>query len=107
MGLEWRGVLLLIIGTIRLPPERLADARPIMRVMVESSRAEAGCVEYGYAEDVLDPGLIHVKEIWRDQGALDRHFISDHIADWRASWPSLGIKDRYLRVYEVGEPRPT
>ena len=99
--------MLLIVGTIRLPPERLSDARPIMRATVESSRAEDGCVEYGYAEDVLDPGLIHVKEVWRDQAALDQHFESDHIADWRASWPGLGIKDRDLRVYEVGEPRRT
>jgi quinol monooxygenase YgiN len=99
--------MLLIVGTIRLPPEKVQDARPIMRVMVESSRAEDGCVEYGYAEDVLDPGLIHVKEVWRDQIALDRHFVSHHITDWRASWPSLGIKDRDLRVYEVGESRRT
>lgn len=99
--------MLLIIGTIRLHPEKLSDARPIMRVMVESSRAEDGCGEYSYAEDVLDPGLIHVKETWRDQAALDRHFASDHLADWRRSWPRLGIRDRDLRVYEVGEPLPT
>ncbi len=99
--------MLLVVGTIRLPPEKLTDALPTMRVMVESSRAEDGCVEYGYAEDVFEPGLIHVTEVWRDQAALDRHFASDHIADWRASWPGLGITDRNLRVYEVGEPRPT
>ena len=78
-----------------------------MRAMIEASRSEDGCVEYGYAEDVLDSGLIHVKEVWRDQAAFDRHFVSSHIADWRASWPGLGIKDRDLRVYEVGEPRRT
>jgi len=99
--------MLLIVGTIRLPPEKLAAARPFMRAMIEASRSEDGCVEYGYAEDVLDSGLIHVKEVWRDQAAFDRHFVSSHIADWRASWPGLGIKDRDLRVYEVGEPRRT
>jgi quinol monooxygenase YgiN len=99
--------MLLIVGTIRIPPEKLADARPFMRYMIECSRSEDGCVEYGYAEDVLDSSLIHVKELWRDQAALDRHFVSDHIADWRASWPGLGIKDRLLWMYEVGEPRRT
>jgi quinol monooxygenase YgiN len=97
--------MLLIIGTIRLNPEKLADARPFMRAMIESSRAEEGCVEYDYAEDMLDPGLIHVKELWQDQAALDRHFASAHIANWRASWPTLRIKDRDLRAYDVGEPR--
>ena len=99
--------MLLIIGTVRLPPGKLAAARPAMRAMVEASRAEDGCVTYGYAEDVLDPGLIHVKEIWRDQAALDRHFASRHIKEWRAAWPALGIGERNLQVYELGEPRST
>ena len=97
---------LLIVGTVRLPPDNLDAARPVMRRMVEASRAEPGCLEYGYAEDVLDPGLIHVKEIWADQAALDAHFASPHIAEWRAAWPALGIGERDLRVYAVGEPRP-
>ena len=99
--------MLLIVGTVKLPPENLALARPAMRAMVQASRTEQGCLEYGYAEDVLVPGLIHVKELWIDQAALDAHFASAHIAQWRASWPALGIGDRDLRVYEVSEPRRT
>ena len=99
--------MLLIVGTARLPAGNMDRARPIMQRMVEASRAENGCVEYGYAEDVLVPGLIHVKELWTDQAALDRHFETAHIAEWRAAWPSLGIGERDLRLYEVGEPRRT
>lgn len=78
-----------------------------MKRMADASRAEEGCVEYVYAEDVFEPGLIHVKELWLDQSALDRHFAAAHLAEWRAAWSSLGIGDRNLRVYEVGEPRST
>jgi len=99
--------LLIIVGTVRLPPERLAQAHPAMRAMVEASRAEDGCLGYSYAEDLLEPGLIRVTELWRDQPALDRHFRSDHIAAWRASWPALGLGERDLHKYEVGEPAPT
>ncbi|WP_158815287.1 putative quinol monooxygenase [Methylocapsa sp. S129] len=98
--------MLLIIGTIRLPAGRLDAARPAMASMVEASRAEAACLEYSYAEDVLDRGLIHVKECWTDRTALGAHFRSVHIANWRASWPSLGIGERNLRLYEVGDPQP-
>ncbi len=66
--------MLLIVGTVRLPPENLELAREAMRAMIAASRAEDGCVDYGYAEDVLEPGLIHVKEFWRDRASLDRHF---------------------------------
>jgi quinol monooxygenase YgiN len=98
--------MLLIVGTVRLPAHALNAARPVMQRMVHASRAEAGCLAYGYAEDVFEPGLIHVHELWTDQAALDRHFASAHIAEWRAAWPSLGIGERDLRVYEVGEARP-
>ena len=98
--------MLLIIGTIRLPAGNLERARPVMRKMVEASRAEDGCVEYSYAEDVLDRGLIHVRELWRDQAALDRHFATDHLSAWRAEWPLLGFGERDLRVFEVDGGQP-
>jgi quinol monooxygenase YgiN len=78
-----------------------------MSAMVSASRAEDGCVEYSYAEDILERGLIHVKELWRDQAALDRHFASNHIATWRAAWPELGLGERNLRAYDVNQPRVT
>ena len=90
--------MLLIVGTVRLPPERLNEARPVMARMISASRAEDGCEEYSYAEDVLEPGLIHVKELWRDQATLDRHFASEHIAAWRSTWPNLGVTDHCIRA---------
>ena len=99
--------MLLIVGTVRLPSGHLPAAMPIMKRMVDASRAEDGCLAYAYAEDVFDRGLIHVKELWADQAALDRHFASAHIAEWRAAWPSLGITNRDLQVYAVDEPRAT
>lgn len=97
--------MLLIVGTVRLPADNMEAARPVMKRMTDASRSEKGCVEYGYAEDVFDPGLIHVEELWADREALDRHFASEHIGEWRAASPTLGIGDRDLRVYDVGESR--
>ncbi|MDX8520042.1 putative quinol monooxygenase [Mesorhizobium dulcispinae] len=99
--------MLVIIGTVRLPPDKLEQAKPAMERMISASRAEAGCLEYSYAQDVLDAGLIHVSEAWRDRPALDAHFKSAHIAEWRASWAKLGIGDRNLTLYEVGEGTAT
>lgn len=99
--------MLLIVGTVRLPAQRLREARPVMARVVAASRAEDGCVDYSYAEDLFDPGLIRVTELWRDRAALDRHFASEHVAAWRAAWPALGIGERDLRVHEVGAARAT
>ena len=99
--------MLLIVGTIRLPATNISAALPAMRRMVEASRVELGCIDYSYAQNLFDPGLIHVQELWTDRAALDRHFASAHIREWRACWPRFGIGDRALRVYEVGEARDT
>ena len=97
--------MLLIIGTVRLPADSLERARPSMAAMLQATRAEDGCLEYSYSADVLDPGVIHITERWRDQTALDEHFKSAHMSSWRESWPSLGIREPRLYVYEVGEPK--
>ena len=97
---------LLIAGTVRVPPENLEAFRPHMEAMLAASRAEDGCLEYSYAVDVADPGLIRVFEAWRDQAAIDAHFTMPHMAAWRAAWPEFGVSDRRLFAYDVAAQRP-
>ena len=96
---------LIVAGTVRVPPENVERFRPHIATMMAASRAEDGCHAYGYAEDVAEPGLIHVFEVWRDQAALDAHFKTLHLAEWRAAWPSFGVSDRRLIAYEVASER--
>lgn len=98
--------MLLITGTIRLPPDRLAEALPAMRAMIAASRAETGCITYSYAEDVLEAGLMRITELWDTRAHLNAHFRSDHIAIWRSHWADLAISERRLWLYEVGEGEP-
>lgn len=95
--------MLLIVGTIRIDAARLDEARPVMLAMVEASRDEPGCIQYSYAEDLFEPGLIHVVERWRDREALAGHFSAPHLLEWRSNWPRLGIRDRDLRLYDSAE----
>jgi len=95
--------MILIAGTVRLPPNNITRAREAMRAVIEATRAEAGCIEYAYSEDVLDPGLIHVNERWESRALLDAHLKSAHIATWRSRSAELQISDRKLAAYEVGE----
>ena len=97
---------LIVAGTVRLPPENLEGLRPHMVTMMTATRAEDGCEAYAYAEDVAEPGLIRIFEIWRDQTALDAHFQTAHMAAWRAAWPGFGVSDRNLKAYEIAAERP-
>jgi quinol monooxygenase YgiN len=96
---------LIVAGTVRAPPQNLEGLRPHMLAMMTATRAEDGCAAYSYAEDVAEPGLIHVFEIWRDQSALDAHFKTAHMAAWRAAWPGFGVTDRDLKAYEIAAER--
>ncbi|MBO9714048.1 putative quinol monooxygenase [Sphingomonas sp.] len=95
-----------IVGSFRVPPEAMDAARPAMAKMIAASRAEPGCAQYGYAEDVLEPGLFHVTERWRDRDSLSGHFTAPHLVEWRAEWRRLGFTERQLTLYETdgGEP---
>jgi quinol monooxygenase YgiN len=95
----------LIAGTVRVPPQNLERFRPHMERMLAASRVEDGCLTYSYAVDVADPGLIRVFEAWRDQAAIDAHFQTTHMAEWRAAWPQFGVSDRNLSLYEVASER--
>ena len=98
--------MLLVMGIVRIPDGTLDRVRPAMAKMLAGSRAEDGCLAYAYAQDVLDPTLIHVVERWRDREALAAHAHTPHMAEWRAAWPDLGIHGRDLRVYESDEGQP-
>lgn len=96
---------LLIAGTVRVPPQNLTEFKPHMLAMLTASRAEDGCLDYAYAEDVAEPGLIRVFEAWRDQAALEAHFRTAHMATWRSRWPQFGVSDRRLFAYETASER--
>jgi quinol monooxygenase YgiN len=98
--------MILVLGTVNLAPERLPDARAAMERMVTASRAEDGCLYYSYAQDVLQPETIHVIERWLDRGALQTHFATAHMAEWRGVMGQLGLSGRDLKVHEIDEGVP-
>jgi quinol monooxygenase YgiN len=98
--------MLLVVGTIRVAPEAVARMRPVMEELAAATRQEDGCIEYGCAEDLLDPGLIHVKDIWRDQAALDRHRETPHTARARESMGGLNVLGGELQIVDFEAFRP-
>ena len=68
---------------------RLADAGDIDRLrtaaeaQIAATRAEAGCIGYAYAVDLLDPCVMRVAERWESWEALEAHFKAPHMAAWR------------------------
>lgn len=96
--------MIIVMGSFRLPPEQLATALPLAEKVVTATRAEDGCIEYAYAQDLFDPGLIRVSEKWRDRAALDAHFHSAHMKTWAAERAELlTLSERNIRIFESDE----
>ena len=98
--------MIIVAGTVRIDPSKREATREAMDKVIKASRAEAGCIEYSYAIDVLDPHVVHVFEVWRDKEALQLHFKMPHLSDWRESWTLIGVSDRKLQMYEIGGVSP-
>ena len=97
--------MIVIEGTVRIPPENLERARPVMEQMIRASRAEPGCLDYALTEDPLDPGLIRVYEHFVDEAALAFHRATPNMATWRAACAALGAYGRDLSSFDVSDYR--
>ena len=95
--------MIVVVGQFRLPAARMDEARPVMAKVMLATRAEAGCVEYNYAEDVLDPGLIRVSELWHSRAQLAGHLATPHMALWVQERAGLGLTERSISVFEADD----
>jgi quinol monooxygenase YgiN len=98
--------MIVLTGTVRIPADKLDQARPLMKAVIEETRREDGCLFYSFGADVLDPGLIVIAEAWRDEASLGAHLGSAHFAAWREAGAALGVHDRQLTVYEAVSSKP-
>ena len=94
-----------VIGQFRMPPENMKAAHPAMAKVMLATRAEQGCIEYNYGEDVLDPGLIRVSEVWASEAELMAHMQTPHMAVWAQERADLGLSGRKITVYTVSGAR--
>lgn len=92
---------IIVSGTFRAAHGLGPAVREAMALMVAASRAEDGCEAYSYAQDIEDPGLVHVFEVWRDRAAFEAHRLARHLREWRARWPALGLGDARLEIVTV------
>lgn len=88
-----------VIGEFRLSPERMAEARPLMAKVIQATRAEDGCIQYNYAEDMLEPGHIRISEVWESQEHLTAHLSAPHMKVWIEERATLSLSGRVVTAY--------
>ena len=88
--------MIVIAGTLQANPEKLTEARAALLAVQEATRANDGCVQYTFSQDLADPALFHIFEYWDDADKLAAHGKADHfkafnstIREWIAGRPSI------------------
>ena len=97
--------MILVAGTIKYQPGAIERLKSAMQKMVGATRKEDGCINYDFAVDVTDPNTLILFERWRDQAALQAHFQTAHMAEWRKAGEAAGPTERNITVWTVDEGR--
>lgn len=93
--------MLFVVAEAQVLPRNRVRFMEAGSAMVTASRAEAGCLGYDYAWDILDPGRLRVLERWRDAEALRFHFRTPHMAAFLAALREMGNPAPQISVFEA------
>ena len=98
--------MLMVIGTAKLGDGALDAARDAFEAMITASRAEEGCIDYGYALDVLDPSLLRITEKWVDEAALAYHFQTPHMAAFQQALAGFDVTITDVKKFQADDGAP-
>jgi quinol monooxygenase YgiN len=70
--------MVIVAGTLSFSADDRADVLDSLREVTEHSRADAGCLEYWWAEDLEAPNTFNFFECWESQAHLDAHLAQPH-----------------------------
>lgn len=93
--------MIIVTGTVTISSaEACAALSDAMKQQIASSRAEAGCIEYTYGIDVVEPQKFRVLEYWESWEALEAHGKAPHLDAWHAALDKAGVVGRELIATE-------
>ena len=92
--------MVIVGGTFELDPELRDKFIESRGDMMRTSRGEAGCIEYTFCADPLDPSRVVLFEKWTDQASLDAHIAAQRAAP-RPSEPGIRPISSSIMLYDV------
>ena len=74
--------------------------------VARQSRTEPGCIDYAVSADLDDERRIRVLEHWSSDAALEEHFATAHVQEFRASSAGYHRLGRSLQKHYVASSEP-
>ncbi len=84
----------------------IAALKSAIATMEKASRAEEGCDDYTFSIELNNPNMIRITERWHSMEALQAHFQTAHMAEFRSAMAEHPPKTRQMYFYEASEVSP-
>lgn len=98
--------MLIVLAKAQVGEGAMEAAKAAIADMVAASNAEEGCIAYAFTQDVLQPGVLHIVEKWKDEAALAAHFATPHMAAFGAAIAGLDFKVIEALKFHADEGAP-
>jgi quinol monooxygenase YgiN len=96
--------MLIIAGTFEVDPRRRDEFIAGKVDAMRESRAEAGCIDYVFSADPLEPGRVHLFERWESKEHLAPHLERNNARPFDPD--AVPLLDREIHQYEIAAMGP-
>lgn len=94
--------MVIVVGTFEVDAGDRAEFLESRSDLMRASRVEAGCLEYTFAADPLDPERVVLTERWESKEHLDAHLAALR-ADADAGPRPLPARSSVVTIYSATE----
>jgi quinol monooxygenase YgiN len=95
--------VIIITAKVEVDPAHLGELRGAVAAMEKASRAEPGCIDYAFSQELSNPSIIRIAERWQSMEALTAHFATPHMATFGKALAAHPPKSSEIKVYEVAK----
>ena len=92
--------MVIVAGSVEVPPNRMDDAIALSVEHVRRSRIEPGCLFHAVFQDVEDANRLFFFERWADRKALEAHFKVPEARAFAQSLASLSLSTPEIAIYD-------
>jgi quinol monooxygenase YgiN len=97
--------MIVILAEVEIAPEALAPFKQAIAEMEIASRAEPGCHDYCFSQELSNSDKIRIVELWESMEALEAHFVTPHMQRFTDALTAASPRSMHARVHELGAER--
>ncbi len=90
-----------IVAVNYVSAENRAEFLRYLKLLIEESTKEPGCIHYAAYVDDTDPTVITMLEEWKDDAAIETHSNSAHFQKYFPQIKALCMKEGDVRIYSL------